>query len=223
MPQLTDLTQSIGYTFQQPKLLALALTHPSANAVSNSQRLEFLGDAVLQLCVSDWLYAEHPTLPEGQLTAMRAAMVCEDALYQVATHIGLDEHIRAVPPLKRNSRGRKSVMADAVEALLAAMYLDAGYGTAKAFVLRLWPSAGISHEIPVNSKSELQERLQAGAQAELEYRTLSQEGPPHQRRFVAAVYCNGQELARGEGSSKKAAEQSAALKALKTLKQGGKL
>ena len=221
MPQLTDLTQSIGYEFSQPKLLVQALTHPSANVAANSQRLEFLGDAVLQLCVSNWLYIQHPNLAEGQLTAMRAAMVCEDALYRVADKLQLDRHIRTVPPLRVQSRGRKSVMADAVEAVLAAVYLDGGFDAARETVQRLWQAADISHEIPLNSKSELQERLQADGRPEPEYRTLSQAGPPHQRRFVAAVYADGQELARGEGASKKAAEQQAAAAALDSLSRGG--
>lgn len=216
MQGLSDLTGKLGVEFKDLGLLRLALTHPSAGA-RNNQRLEFLGDAVLQVCMSDLLFRRHGKLHEGELTRLRASLVCEDALYEVASALDLRSQLRSKPPLQADSRGARSALADAVEAVLAAVYLDQGFDAAMALVDRLWQgklTSGVERE---NPKSALQERLQTDGGSEPSYQTLFEEGPPHRRLYTVAVFSADRELARGQGGSKKAAEQEAARQALKRL------
>lgn len=210
-----QLMQRIGYSFSSKELLKLALTHPSVKA-KNNQRLEFLGDAVLELCISEQIYRAHPRMPEGEMTALRAALVCEDALYQVAEDIGLGKLLQVNPPLQPGSRGRRSMLADAVEALIAAVYLDGGADAAHALVKRLWQDL-LQQPVQANSKNRLQELLAAVAMPEPVYETIDEAGPPHQRRFTVRVLVGERELAQATGSSKKAAEQEAAQLALQEM------
>ena len=213
MPNDSGLMQSLGYTFKDPQLLKLALTHPSLGD-QNNQRLEFLGDAVLELCVSDLLFKRHPGLSEGELTVMRANLVCEAALFSVARKLDMDSYIRLLHPQSHNSAGRKSIMADAVEAVIAAVYLDGGLSCARRLVAAQWDDLFTSTQSLSNYKSGLQEMLQARGLPEPRYLTVQEEGPPHKRVFTVAVLSLEKELARAKGSSKKLAEQEAARLAL---------
>lgn len=214
MTSVGDLEHSIGYCFTQRSLLKLALIHPSAGE-TNNQRLEYLGDAVLELCMSDLLYRLRPGYPEGRLTRLRASLVREATLLKVAEAIGLDKHMTSNPPIQTEKRGRSSILADGVEAVLAAVYLDGGFEAAMAFVRRHWAEMLKQEDVETSAKSALQEHYQGNYQKEVTYRTLDEQGPAHAREYLVGVYADGVELARGRGRSKKLAEQAAAKAALK--------
>ena len=214
------LEDKLGYRFGDQSLLKLALTHPSVGRRHN-QRLEFLGDAVLELCVSEKIYEKHPEMQEGPMTQLRQKLVREERLADAARQISLGEHlIMDWGCESTGGRENPSVLCDAFEAVLAAAYLDGGLNAARGMVLRL---IGDCTETGENDyKSELQEKLQAGGHPAPEYRTVGQDGPPHDPVFTAAVTVEGKELARGTGKSKKRAEQEAARAALQTiLKRSG--
>ncbi len=212
-----NLMNTLGYQFKDPALLKRALTHPSMGGEDN-QRLEFLGDAVLQYLMSDILYASHPKDREGQLTHLRALLVCEAALSQVARslHVG-DALIMDKGEALTGGRNKPSVLCDAMEAILAAAYLDGGLDAARGIIQRHWPRPEDVHRPMQDSKGALQEHLQKDGGDAPTYAILAQDGPPHDRTFEAAVYRYGVELARGSGKTKKQAEQAAALSALEKL------
>ena len=214
---MQTLMNALGYQFKNPSLLRQALTHPSMGAEDN-QRLEFLGDAVLQFLMSDILYATHPRDREGQLTHQRALLVCEAALSQVARSLHVGEALRMDKGEElTGGRDKPSVLCDAMEAILAAVYLDGGLAPARQIILRCWPKPEEVNRPMQDSKGALQEHLQKDGGDAPTYQILSQEGPPHDRTFEAAVYRYGVELARGTGRTKKQAEQAAALSALEKL------
>ena len=214
---MQNLMNNLGYQFKDPALLKRALTHPSMGAEDN-QRLEFLGDAVLQYVMSDILYKTHPKDREGQLTHLRALLVCEAALSQVARslHVG-DALLMDKGEALTGGRDKPSVLCDAMEAILAAAYLDGGLDAARGIVQRHWPKPEEVHRPMQDSKGALQEHLQKDGGDAPTYQILAQDGPPHDRTFEAAVYRYGIELARGSGKTKKQAEQAAALAALEKL------
>ena len=213
----------LGHDFADEGLLAEALTTPSCRMMSpdirDNQRLEFLGDAVLQLAMSDIVFAAHPEQEEGGMTFLRARMVREETLCAVARHLQLGRYLRMDHGCEiTGGRERPAVLADAMEAVLAAVYLDAGFDTAAALVRALWPR---EQEVPLpvtDNKTALQELLQGQGLPSPEYQTLAEEGPAHLRIFTVAVYTQGQEAGRGSGNSKKRAEQAAAGEALKRLR-----
>lgn len=212
------LMQAIGYTFHDPSILRRALTHPSYGPNDN-QRLEFLGDAVLQYLMSDILYAAHPEWREGQLTHHRALLVCEAALSQVARELHVGSFLRMDKgEALTGGRDKPSVLCDAMEAILAAVYLDGGLEAARQIILRCWPKPEDVQRPMQDSKGALQELLQRDGGDTPTYEIIAQDGPPHNRSFEAAVSRYGVELARGTGKSKKQAEQAAALAALEKLK-----
>jgi ribonuclease III len=227
MPDLAELQQRLGHSFRDENLLRLALTHPSmahesASPTAHNQRLEFLGDSVLGLVLSQLLYQKFPTADEGQLTKSRARLVNATALAAHARALNLGAHlILSRGEELTGGRERSSALVDAFEALLGAIYLDGGLAAAREFILRevtpdfadLDLSAGIE-----NPKGELQEWLQAKSQEAPAYRVISAAGPDHERSFVCAVLHAGVELARGTGKSKKHAESDAATAALKKLR-----
>ena len=214
---MQTLMNALGYQFRNPALLQQALTHPSYSHEDN-QRLEFLGDAVLQNLMSDILYASHPRDREGSLTHLRALLVCEAALSQVATSLHVGEAPRMdTGEALTGGREKPSVLADAMEAILAAVYLDGGLEATRAIITRHWPRPEEVHRPMQDSKGALQEQLQKDGGDPPSYAIISQEGPPHDRRFQAAVSRYGVELARGCGKTKKQAEQAAALAALEAL------
>lgn len=211
------LMKSLQYEFKNPDLLRQALTHPSMGKEDN-QRLEFLGDAVLQYIMSDLLYATHPASQEGNLTHLRALLVCEAALSQVARSLHVGEAlIMDKGEVLTGGRDKPSVLCDAMEAILAAVYLDGGMEAARKIVTSFWPRAEDVHRPMQDSKGALQEYLQKDGGDAPTYEILAQSGPPHDRVFEAAVYRGGQPLATGSGRTKKQAEQAAALAALKKL------
>ena len=227
MPDLVELQQRLGYQFRDESLLRLALTHPSIAHEANvptqhNQRLEFLGDAVLGLVLSQDLYQKFTGADEGLLTKARAKLVNAVSLAAHGRSVGLGAHlVLSRGEENTGGRDRPSALADAFESLMGAIFQDGGFDAAREFVLRefatdfaeLTLSAGIE-----NPKGELQEWLQAKSPVPPVYQLISAEGPDHDRNFICAVQHDGVELARGSGKSKKAAESYAALAALAALK-----
>jgi ribonuclease-3 len=222
-----DLHQQLGYSFHDLGHLRLALTHPSvaheqSAPVQTNQRLEFLGDAVLQLVLTGELYEKFPDFGEGPLTKARAQLVNRRSLAEQARQLNLGQHL-IVSRGEELSGGRErlSALADTFEALLGAIFLDGGFGAARTFILRRFAdSFGELSAIPTldNPKGELQEYLQASSSEAPRYHVASSSGPDHDRVFECTVHHNGVELARGQGKSKKAAESEAATAALRNLK-----
>ncbi len=232
MPDLATFQERLGYEFKDAALLRLALTHPSVAhdqeaALQHNQRLEFLGDAVLQVVLTRELYAKYPEFGEGPLTKARAKLVNRRAL---AVH-GRDLGLGRVLILSRGEelhggRERPSALADAFEAVVGAVFLDGGFEAVRECILRQFEKAVRDLDAtPIidNPKGELQELLQAGAAAPPDYRVVSVVGPDHDRVFECTVHHRGVELARGSGKSKKAAESEAALAALKRLREQRKV
>lgn len=214
---MQDLMNHLGYQFRDASLLRRALTHPSMGPDDN-QRLEFLGDAVLQYIMSDILYMNHPKDREGKLTHQRALLVCEAALSQVARTLHVGEALMMDKGEElTGGREKPSVLCDAMEAILAAAYLDGGLDAARGIIMRHWPRPEDVHRPMQDSKGALQEHLQRDGGAAPTYAIIEQSGPPHDRTFQAAVYRYGEELARGMGKTKQKAEQAAALAALEKL------
>ena len=221
---MTTLEEKLGYTFQNPDLLDNALTHSSrANEsrgkLQSNERLEFLGDSILGMVVADHLFRNHPDLPEGDLTRTRAALVCEDSLVEVARELGLGEYLRlGKGESSGGGRERPSIQADAVEAVLAAIYLDGGIGSARKFIQKFILTrevAGLTK--PRDHKTALQELVQRESGQVLQYRLVGEEGPDHNKRFFVEVDLNGKSVGSGSGRSKKEAEQMAAAAAIETL------
>ena len=226
MHTLQVLEKKLGYTFRCKEQLQAALYHSSyANehrccGVSSNERLEFLGDAVLGLVTADYLYHKHPDLPEGDLTRMRAALVCEESLYEVAQSLGLGNELRLGKGEEAGGgRKRPSIQADAVEAVLAAVYLDGGIGSARKIVQQYILCREVEGlTSPRDYKTALQELVQRESGQVLKYRLTGEEGPDHDKRFFVEVDLNGEMAGRGKGHSKKEAEQMAAKAAIAKLK-----
>jgi ribonuclease III len=217
---LKDLMASLQYHFSNEALLRRALTHPSAGGEDN-QRLEFLGDAVLQYCMSRILYEKYPGISEGGLTHRRALMVCEAALAKIAGEIHLHKYLIMNKSQEQDGgRENPSILADAMEAVLASVCLDGGIDAAFALVKRLWPDEG-SILPEADAKSALQEWLQAKGLEAPTYTLLNTEGPPHSRTFTTQVNAQGLPIFSGQGKTKRQAEQQAAKKALDHVKGAG--
>ncbi len=217
------LQERLGYAFRDPTLLENALTHSSyANERRghSNERLEFLGDSVLGMVTAEKLYHTFPDLPEGRLSRLRAELVCEQALHAVALDLRLGDYLRLGKGEEHSGgRTRPSILADAVEAIIAAMFLDGGLQPAKNFILShilAGLEAGEMHHV-ADYKTELQEQVQKKADQHLRYELVGESGPDHRKQFVMAVYLNDAEIGRGEGRSKKEAEQAAARAALQSL------
>lgn len=217
------LESKLGYHFQQSTLLEQSLTHPSLSyetqrSCGDNQRLEFLGDAVLQLILTHELYNRFETFTEGTLTKLRSRMVSRAALVHYAKEIRLGDHLRMGRGEEMSGgRSRPSTLADAFEAIIAAIYLDGGYGAARDVILRLVETElTLLSEAPVdvNPKGQLQEILQSKSAISPSYTIVSQEGPDHAKNFVAKVEWGGEILGSGAGQSKKEAEIAAAREAL---------
>jgi len=216
---MTELEKNLGYTFRDAELLRRALTHPSMGKEDN-QRLEFLGDAVLQYLMSDQLYRQYPEDREGGLTHLRASLVCEATLSRIARGLGVGSALMMEKgEEKTGGREKPSVLCDAMEAILAAVYLDGGMEAARDIVTRCWPRPEEVQLPAQDSKGALQELLQQGGGDPPEYRITGQSGPAHAPVFEATVYRDGEELAHGSGHTKKQAEQDAAVNALNRLKK----
>ena len=212
--------KALGYTFRDEALLRRALAHPSAGKKDN-QRLEFLGDAVLQLIVSEKLYAAHPDEREGALTHRRQLLVSEAAQSPIARKLGIGEAL-VMDRGEELTGGREkpSVLCDAMEAVLAAVYLDGGMEAARNVVERCWPDEDEVSRPLQDARGALQEELQKHGGEAPTYEITDRSGPDHAPVFRATVFRDGEPLAEGEGKSKKQAEQAAALAALKKLGAG---
>lgn len=217
-----ELEEKIGYTFRNPQLLEQALTHSSfANEgkkhCHNNERLEFLGDSVLSVIVARHLFLTYKDLPEGELTKLRASLVCEKALDVFAGQIGLGKYLRLGKGEEMTGgRERPSILADAFEALLAAIYIDGGYEAAQTFVLGFIPrNLDVRRKNKLSDyKTALQEIIQQNREERVEYVLVDEHGPDHAKVFTAEVLLNTNVIGRGTGSSKKQAEQNAAHEAL---------
>lgn len=223
MLALNPLEQRIGHKFRNPLLLAEALTHPSIRHETqrhhfDNQRLEFLGDAVVQLVITEQLYAQFPHEAEGRLTKFRARLVSRDALKEHAVALDLGQYLMMGKGEEASGgRARTSTLADAFEALVGAIYLDSDLATARRFILEEARKeiAGLHEEpIYVNPKGQLQELLQAISPRSPAYELVSQAGPEHEKTFVVRVIWEGMTLGEGNGGSKKQAESAAALDAM---------
>ena len=221
---IQQLQDTIGYKFHNPVFLEVALTHSSyANEVKHqlkyNERQEFLGDAVLSIIVSDYLFNNY-TVPEGELTKLRAAIVCEKSLDVMANKIHLGEYLRLGRGEEMTGgRTRPSIIADAFEALIAAIYPDSGIESARAFVLP-FVTEMLEHEDSLSFKDYktiLQEIIQQNPEEKLVYKLVGEKGPDHDKRFVVDVMLNSNVIGKGEGRSKKNAEQMAAKEALELM------
>jgi len=219
--QAEGFEKALQYTFQDKQLLLQALTHPSYGEGDN-QRLEFLGDAVLELCVSRLLYTHEPDLREGGLTHRRALLVREATLARAARELSLGQYLR-MDRGEENTGGRDkdSILADALEAVLAAVFLDSDLTRAMAVVQRILPQTLAHTPLQADAKSALQELLQGRGEPAPTYETILEEGPPHMRHFTVAVCLADGQTYEGAGKSKKLAEQEAAQAALNAITHGG--
>ena len=224
---IKDLEAALGYKFRNITLLQNALTHSSYanerwhNSLLSNERLEFLGDSILGMAVAAYLYHHFPDRPEGDLTRMRADMVCEASLAVIANRLNLGQHLLLGHGEERfGGRSRASILADAVESVIAAAYLDGGIDAAKGiitrFVLCNVPATKLQN---VDYKTSLQELVQQKKNQTLCYRMVGESGPDHDKVFTAQVLLNDNVVGEGTGSSKKRAEQDAARVALEKLKK----
>ncbi|MEW5954624.1 MAG: ribonuclease III [Bacillota bacterium] len=221
------LIEQLGLSWHNPDLLLQALTHSSYSSenrqqeIKNNERLEFLGDAVLELLVSEILFASQPRLTEGELTKMRARVVCEPTLARIAREIGLGGCLRmSRGEVRSGGRDRPSMLADSFEALLGAVYLDQGLDAARSVVQKYLDPVFrdvVQGRLERDYKTDLQEILQQRSPDTVSYKIVHEEGPDHHKRFTAAVFNRGREMGRGSGYSKKEAEQKAAREALEKL------
>ena len=222
---IKDLENAIGYHFNNISLLQNALTHSSYanerwhNSLLSNERLEFLGDSILGMLVAEYLYRSFPDRPEGELTRMRADMVCEKTLANVANHIGLGQHLLLGKGEEQGGgRSRDSILADAMESVIAATFLDGGMSAAQDFIRKF-----ILVETPVTKlhnidyKTQLQELVQQKKNQVLSYELIGQSGPDHDKKFDVEVTLNGKVVGTGSGRSKKRAEQDAARAAIEKL------
>ena len=222
---IKDLEAAIGYKFHNITLLQNALTHSSyANehwhdSLKSNERLEFLGDSILGMVVADHLYRSFPNRPEGELTRMRADMVCETSLAKAAETLGLGQHLLlGHGEMQGGGRKRASILADAMESVIAACYLDGGMDAAKALIEKLiLPNVPKEQLHNRDYKTALQEKVQQKKNQVISYRLVSEEGPDHDKHFTVEVLLNGISVGTGTGSSKKRAEQAAAQNALAYL------
>ena len=223
---MLDLQNKIGYRFKNIALLTEALTHSSyanehkAQHIKYNERLEFLGDAVLSIVVSDYIFKNCPELPEGELTKLRASLVCEKSLFEFAKKINLGKYL-VLSKGERNNGGaeRPSILSDAFEALIAAIYIDGGMEHASRYVLSfIVPAIKNAKKKRINDyKTTLQEIIQKNPGEQLEYVLVNESGPDHNKHFVVEVHLNSNVIGKGGGRSKKEAEQQAAREALELM------
>ena len=224
MPDFSSLSQKLGVSFRDLGLLTEALTHRSYlnehrdYTGSHNERLEFLGDAVLELAATDFLFKKFPAKPEGELTAYRAALVNTVSLAESAQALGINDYLLlSKGESKDTGRARDVILADAFEAIIGAIYLDSGYEAAEAFIAKnLYGKIDevIAKRSYQDAKSRFQELAQEKRGVTPNYETLSEVGPDHNKRFTVGVFIGASEIARGEGQSKQEAEQAAAVAGL---------
>ena len=224
--RLKELEQKIGYVFEDFSLLEQAMMHSSYTNEKHlpknrcNERLEFLGDAVLELASSEFLFKGSPKMPEGELTKIRASMVCESSLALCARDISLGEYLLLGKGEEATGGGtRDSVTSDALEALIGAVYLDGGFTSAKEFIHKFVLTDLEDKKLFYDSKTILQEMVQAEKGGKISYRLVGAEGPDHDRTFAVEVLVADAVCGEGKGRSKKAAEQQAAYKAILSLRK----
>ncbi len=227
--RLDELETIIGYSFKDKELLRLALTHSSyANdkklgKLKNNERLEFLGDAVLELTTSEFLFHEYDKKPEGELTRLRASIVCEPTLAESARAFKLNDYlILGHGEENTGGRYRDSIISDALEALIGAIYLDGGFANAKEFVSKFVLNDIENKHLFYDSKTILQEMVQKEYKERVDYVLVGEEGPDHDKIFTVKAVFRNVELGSGKGATKKRAEQQAAYEAILRIKQGNK-
>lgn len=223
---MEELEEEIGYKFKYPKLLKTALTHTSyayEKNVQSNEKLEYLGDSILEFISSEYLYNNYPKLKEGEMTKVRATVVCESSLYKIAQRYNFGEKLYlGKSEIMSGGRNRPAILADSVEAVIAAIYLDGGIDKTKKFIIE-----NLKEEIKIASenvgqkdyKTVLQEKLQIKGDVVIDYIIVKEKGPDHNKEFEAEVRCNSNPLARGKGRTKKQAEMQAAKQALENMKR----
>ncbi len=226
MGKLNELEQKIGYRFSDFSYLEHAMRHSSycneqkMDRFMNNERLEFLGDAVLELVTSEFLYLNYPKMPEGEATRKRASMVCEQTLALCAKEIELGSYLYLGKGEDHTGgRERASVISDALEALIGAIYLDGGFTSAKEFVERFILNGIEEKQLFFDSKTIFQEMMQSITTEPIHYKMVAEEGPDHCKTFTIELFVGEQSAGIGSGKSKKAAEQAAAYDAIKKIKQ----
>ena len=222
---IETVEKSIGYIFKNKELLKKALTHTSyayEKKVESNEKLEFLGDSILEFVSSKYIFARYPKLKEGEMTKVRATVVCEESLYKIAKLHGFSDFLYlGKSEVLSGGKNRPAILADSVEAVIAAIYLDGGIEPADKFIIENLDKEideATKHVGVKDYKTVLQEKLQEHGEVKIEYEITNEKGPDHDKRFEAQVSCNGKILAKGEGKSKKEAHMNAAKKALENLK-----
>ena len=223
--ELEGIEKEIGYEFKNKELLKTALTHTSyayEKHINSNEKLEFLGDSILEFLSSRYLYENYPNLREGEMTKVRATVVCEKSLYKIATKHHFGDYLYLGKSEKQNGGNKRpAILADSVEAVIAAMYLDGGLEPVDTFIIKNLEDEirqASQHVGDKDYKTVLQEKLQEGGDVKIEYEIINESGPDHDKSFEAQVRFNGDVLAKGSGKSKKGAEMQAAKKALENLK-----
>jgi ribonuclease III len=223
--QISGLEKQLEIKFDNISLLDISTTHSSAanqkTDVEYNERLEFLGDSILQMCITEYLYINYLNKSEGELTKIRSLIVCESSLFEIAKKWDLGKYlVMSKGEELTGGRSRISILADCVEAIIAAIYLDKGMEKVKAFILNNFKTIieeAVSNRIVFDYKTKLQETLQKNKDNEIHYKLVRYEGPPHRRKFYVNVLINNNLMGRGEGYSKKEAEQTAAREALNRI------
>ena len=218
-----ELEQSIGYTFKDKELLKRAFTHTSyayEHHVESNEKLEFLGDSILEFLSSKYIYGNYPKLKEGEMTKVRANVVCEDSLFEIAQRHNFSDFLYLGRSEQHSQNSKKAILADSVEAVIAAIFLDSNLENSKKFILE-----NLSDTVEIASKNVgmkdyktvLQEKLQAHGEVKIQYEVIAEEGPDHDKTFIVNVSCDGKVLALGRGKNKKNAEMEAARAALEHI------
>ena len=224
MERFEKLEKEIGYSFKNKNLLNTALTHTSyayEKNIESNEKLEFLGDSILEYISSKYIYENFPKLKEGEMTKVRAAVVCEESLYKIAKKHNFSDFLNLGKSERTTCKeGRPAILADSVEAVIAAMYIDGGLEPVEKFIIN-----NLAEEIKIEAhhvgekdyKTVLQEKLQVKGDVKIEYILIKETGPDHDKRFEVEVRCNGKKLADGIGKSKKSAQMDAARKAIQII------
>lgn len=222
--KLLDLQKLIGIQFSNTDNLKSAVSHSSyineikINKWQDYERLEFLGDAVLEIVSSEYIFKKYPSLPEGELSRIRASLVCESSLAFTAKKMNLGDYILLGKGEDLSGgRFRNSILSDVFEAIIGAVYLEFGFETAKDYINRILLSDISENQLFVDSKSRIQVYVQSQNNMSLEYKVVDETGPDHDKHFIVGLFINGEEISRGEGHNKKEAEQLAAYQGYKIL------